>query len=232
MGEVGGYAYGGSVPAPVQSLDAATVAMTASGKSWGRLKAASNGNPYLHTIYDAFKVDAMGYDVVLDEVNKNWLKAGMNWSYLQATQDAVMELRQTFRDKYKGRPANSPLTEGEARQMMWFLQVPEGGKEPTNLTSKMSKIIHIPDGTPVDKQKEMGKEAARNILRHMKARGYDYRNSQPTVGMLNAFMEGFAKELNLTHRLGKMIQETNNKKAALAKKIRKEGHKVYQYYAH
>ena len=64
------------MPAPVQSLDAATVALTASGRSWARLDNASNGNPYLHTIYDAFKVDAMGYDVVLDEVNKNWLNAG------------------------------------------------------------------------------------------------------------------------------------------------------------
>ena len=43
--DVGGLAYGGSVPAPVQSLDAATVALTASGRSWARLDNASNGNP-------------------------------------------------------------------------------------------------------------------------------------------------------------------------------------------
>ena len=36
-------AYGGSLPGPVQSLDAATVAMSASGKSWDRLKMNSGG---------------------------------------------------------------------------------------------------------------------------------------------------------------------------------------------
>ena len=48
----GEYAYGGSLPGPVQSLDAATVAMSAAGPSWQKLKAKSNGKPYMHTIYD------------------------------------------------------------------------------------------------------------------------------------------------------------------------------------
>ena len=71
----GEYAYGGSLPGPVQSLDAATVAMSASGKSWDRSKMNSGGNPYMHTIYDAFKADANGFDVVVEEVNKNWMEA-------------------------------------------------------------------------------------------------------------------------------------------------------------
>ena len=41
----GEHAYGGSVVGPVQALDAATVARTASGKSWDKLKRASGGNP-------------------------------------------------------------------------------------------------------------------------------------------------------------------------------------------
>ena len=73
-GTPGLYAYGRSLPAPIQSIDASTVAQTVTGKSWEKLKAASNGNPYIHTIYDAFKVDANGYDVVLEEANKNWFE--------------------------------------------------------------------------------------------------------------------------------------------------------------
>ena len=42
----------------------------------------SGGNPYMHTIYDAFKADANGFDVVVEEVNKNWMEAASKWSYL------------------------------------------------------------------------------------------------------------------------------------------------------
>ena len=97
----GQHAYGGSVVAPVQAMDAATVALSASGKSWDKLTRASGGNPYMHTIYDAFKVDANGYDVVLEEVNKNWLNAGMNWSYLQATYDSTKEKMSEFQKEIK-----------------------------------------------------------------------------------------------------------------------------------
>ena len=236
-GEVGGYAYGGAVPAPVQSLDAATVALTASGKSWGRLRSASNGNPYLHTIYDAFKVDAMGYDVVLDEVNKNWLDAGMRWSYLEETKNSLDTLRGTFKEKYGNRPANDPLTEGEAAQMQWFLETKassEGKQYPANLYNKMGKLIDIPSGVDTTGAREMGVESAKRIVAQMKAAGYDIYNppKPPTVGHLKAFMRAFNDEVQIGPRLGRMVNETNNKKKELAKKIRRDGKKVYQYYAH
>ena len=235
--EVGGYAYGGSVPAPVQSLDAATVALTASGKSWGRLKSASNGAPYLHTIYDAFKVDAMGYDVVLDEVNKNWLDAGMKWSYLEETQNALDRLRTTFQEKYGKRPDNSPLTEGEARQMMWFLEISknkEGKPVPSNLINKMGKLIEVPANADSDMVHELSLDASRNIVKAMKSAGFDpyAPPTQPTVKHLKAFMKAFSGEVNIGPRLGKMVQETNNNKKKLAAKIKQDKAKVYQYYAH
>ena len=31
----------------------------------------------------------MGYDVVLEEVNKNWLYSSMKWSYLEETQKSL-----------------------------------------------------------------------------------------------------------------------------------------------
>ena len=235
--EVGGHAYGGAVPAPVQSLDAATVALTASGRSWDKLKTASNGNPYLHTIYDAFKVDAMGYDVVLDEVNKNWLNASMNWSYLEETQKAIENLRSKFAEKYGKRPANDPLTEGEARQMLWFLELAEsrqGKMYPKNLYNKMGKLIEVPDGADAETARDMGVEAAKRIVGKMHKAGYNLHSPPkvPTVGHLMAFMKAFSDELQLAPRLGRMVNETNSKKEKLAKKIRSDGHKVYQYYAH
>ena len=235
--EVGGYAYGGSVPAPVQSLDAATVALTASGKSWGRLKSASNGAPYLHTIYDAFKVDAMGYDVVLDEVNKNWLDAGMKWSYLEETQKALDKLDAVFNEKYGKRGDNEALTANEAAQMVWFLKASknkEGKLVPNNLISKMGKLIHVPDGADSDLVHEMAKESSRNIVGAMIKAGYDYRSppAQPTVKQLKVFMKAFKDEVNIGSRLGKMVQETNNNKKKLAAKIKQDKAKVYQYYAH
>ena len=102
----GDIAYGGSVPGPVQSTDAATVALTASGKSWNRLRAVSGGNPYIHTIYDAFKVDAMGYDAVLDEVNKNWIDVNFNWNYLEETKNSIDELNKKWSEKMRGRNNN------------------------------------------------------------------------------------------------------------------------------
>ena len=235
--EVGGYAYGGSVPAPVQSLDAATVALTASGRSWDKLKSASNGNPYLHTIYDAFKVDAMGYDVVLDEVNKNWLNASMNWSYLEETKKSVEALAEKFKAKYKDRLKTDPLTEGEARQMRWFLEMHPSKQNrpyPKNLYNKMGKLIEVPDGADPDTARDMGVAAAQRIVGKMQKAGYDLNSppTTPTVEHLMTFMRAFAEELQLTARLGRMINETNGKKEKLAKKIRSDGNKVYQYYAH
>ena len=236
-GEVGGYAYGGAVPAPVQSLDAATVALTASGKSWGKLKAASNGNPYLHTIYDAFKVDAMGYDVVLNEVNQNWLDAGMNWSYLEETQKALDSLRAKFQEKYGDRPNSSPLTQGEAAQMLWFLKLSEsqGGKMyPANLFNKMGKLVEIPSGTTSEDARAIGVDSAKRIVGAMQKAGYNVYSppKEVTVGHLKAFMKAFSDELQLAPRLGRMVNETNNKKKNLKAKIKSDGKKVYQYYAH
>ena len=45
----------------------------------------------MHTIYDAFKLDAMGFDVGVQEINNNWLEAGMKWSYLESTRESTEE---------------------------------------------------------------------------------------------------------------------------------------------
>ena len=230
--EAGGYAYGGSVPAPVQSLDAATVAMTASGKSWSKLKAKSQGKPYLHTIYDAFKVDAMGYDTVLEEVNQNWLDAGMNWSYLKETKNALASLREKWADKVGNLPDNSPVPSEIWAPVAFYLEPytnMEGKTFPKNLRYKLSNLME--DG---DKE-GVAYEASKFIVKHMKTEsGFDFYNppAQPTVKQLKTFVKLMGHQLDLNNRLNKMIDITEKNKAALKAKIKADGNKVYQYYSH
>ena len=237
----GEYAYGGSVPGPVQSLDAATVALTSSGKSWDKLKAKSMGNPYLHSIYDAFKMDAMGYDTVMEEVNKNWLNSAMNWSYLEETQKAVEKASKDFAAKAKERGLNSALTPNEALYMNWALEqhpTQSGKKMMKNLVNKMSKVAY--KGTN-DEKFQQAMQFSFKMQKEMQAVGYDVNNppANPTMGQLYTFVKVLGAELNVRQRLGKAVQKTNNNKKELKREILKRGYKTpsgemiaLQYYAH
>ena len=231
--EPGGIAYGGSVPGPVQSVDAATVALTASGKSWGRLRNASAGNPYLHTIYDAFKVDANGYDVVLDEVNKNWLDVGMKWSYLRETRNAVDSLRERWKDKTQGMTNTTPVPANMWKMAGYLLEpktTKSGNVYPTNLLNKLKKLIDVPEGKDVN---DLAFDATNRITKAMSKVGYNIK-SRPTPTMLHlkTFINAMSQELNLNNRLNHMITQTDLKKDKLKAKIKRDGNKVYQYYSH
>lgn len=103
-------AMNGSVVAPVQAVDAATVGLTLSGKSWDRLVKASNGNPYVHTIYDAFKMDANGYDVIMEEANSNWLETCKNYNYIEEAYKANIDNITALKDKIAKLPPNVPVS--------------------------------------------------------------------------------------------------------------------------
>ena len=234
--DYGGIAYGGSVPAPVQSVDAATVAMTASGRSWGKLRSASNGKPYLHTIYDAFKVDAMGYDVVLDEVNKNWLDAGMNWSYLEETRNAMDSLRERFQEKTKHLTNSDPVPP-DMWTMAGYLLSPVTSKTSGKqyfgvLQNKLDKLLEKHGDPLIDDN--LAYNATIAISKEMAKVGITPNKipEKPTMGQLRMFLKVLSKELNLNERLNKMVNETNRKKAELKERIKREGNKVYQYYSH
>ena len=236
-GAAGEHAYGGSVVAPVQALDATTVALTAAGPSWDRLSKASGGNPYMHTIYDAFKVDANGYDVVLEEVNKNWLNSAMNWSYLEATYSATQEKMQNFQTELKKRPQDEALSDNERLYMDWFLGLEEASSGKMYMKNYFKKM---PKFKPDMTEWEL-KESAKDMSNRMKAVGYDVYNppEKPTVRQLNAFVQGLAKNLNLKARMEDTIKRTNANKKILKQEILKRGYKTpsgeriaLQYYAH
>ena len=232
----GEIAYGGSVPAPVQSLDAATVAMSVTGRSWDKLKSASNGNPYMHTIYDAFKMDAMGYDVVLQEVNNNWLKASMEWSYLEETLKATQEAMKKWDTEMKNLPQEHKVDTtmaGPGRMIGWLLQVEQTDRGPRykNLVNKLKNLM-------ADADYEDAQQAASVILKHVRESGVD--PSQPvdvmTVRQIRKFVDALQVQLRFDPRMRAMIEKTNANKKRLKKKIEAQkvlkGNEVLQYYSH
>ena len=205
----GDVAYGGSIPGPVQSLDAATVTKTASGRSWERLKKASKGHPYIHTVYDAFKTDANGFDVVLEETNRNWLDLNMNWSYLESMAAATKAARNAGKEKFAGRPANSPLTDNEALMLRQWIVTDKDGK----LTALANRFMNLMENPA------QAADAAAFVKKEMIKSGYK-ANAQPTVGHLLAAINAIEKVLNVDSRLSSFANRTNAKKAKLKQEIK------------
>ena len=244
-GTPGEFAYGGSVVAPIQAVDAATVAMTASGKSWDRAGKASNGNPFLLTIYDAFKVDANGYDVFLEEINLNWMDATLDWSYLEQARNSLTEATKRFEEKMKGREPGDKLTDNEKVYMDWMLKVSpaaSGNMYMANLWGRMSKLTGTAGKVRTEEQLQEDRvRMSRVMAAEMKKVGYDPYNppSEPTVNQLKTFKGLLRNELNLLDRLPKIIKRTNSNKSALRKELLMNGYKTesgrripLQYYAH
>ena len=210
----GEIAYGGSVPAPVQSLDAATVAMTVTGESWDKLTQNSGGNPYVHTIYDAFKVDAMGYDVVLQEVNQNWMGASLKWSYLKEAKASLEKMKANFKKKNIEAGALSELTDNE-KKMIEYLS------DPKVLENKLSKYYKDLFDMKGDKE----------VLSIVKDLAFDFGNIKTRRDYSEAVLK-FIRIIDIDKRLDDMISKTEANKRKLRKKIKDTGVAVYQYYSH
>ena len=236
--QAGDYAYGGSVVGPVQALDAATVAKTASGPSWNRLKQASGNNPYMHSIYDAFKADAMGFDVVLEEVNQNWLNSSMDWSYLKETKKSTLSTMDEWRKEINKRKPDEVLTENERSYMDFILKAEYNAEGKPSMKNFYKKI-----GTAANFNKRGIKpfEAMKEMSAKMASVGYDWMNppAKPTVRQLRTFVDTLHKQLAVYDRLDRAINFTEKQKKELRKEIMKEGYKTrsgrtipLQYYAH
>ena len=231
-GTPGLYAYGRSLTTPVQALDASTVAQTVTGKSWDRLKQASGGNPYVHTIYDAFKVDANGYDVVLEEVNKNWLNTSFDWSYLEQTRDSYKRDWSKFRSELNKLPGDQVLNKKEhhgVNMMEWLLDTnPVSGK--INLINRIVKSTYKGNETEKDARTRAGKsvERAMQILTKM---GYKHGTGEATVEQYKWFVDFMHHQVyDLNDRNTRFTNTINAKKKDLRKRINPKT--VYQYYSH
>ena len=234
----GGVAFSGSIPGPVQALDADTVARAFSGKSWKKMEGASGGKPYMHPIYDAFKVDLNGFATSLEEVNNGWLDASAEWSYLESTRDGLDEAYAAFQEEYKDRSPRDPLSNQEAyymRSMLTQTESQSSGKLwPANLTRMFEKTL------------EKGKnEDADDFFKRSRDHAYDLINTirtpldKLTVADLREFNKQLRNKLDINHRLSTTIGSTNDKKKKLIRKARHEGLKLPngrtipgQYWAH
>jgi len=227
---IGGYAFGGSIPGPVQSIDAATVALSLTGSAWDNLNKASNNRPYVHTIYDAFKLDANGYDVALRDINNSWLRASMEWSYLKETQDALQRSFKNFDKKMKELPQNTPISIGmdsPYRKIGELLELHQGKNK--TYRKELFKLFKRMSGKDADVEPMMER-----FERSLEGAGIS-RNSSPTEltpAQINKVVREMAAILNYKNRLDSMIAKTEKNKAELKKEIINGGEAIYQYYTH
>ena len=195
---------------------------------------ASNGNPYIHTIYDAFKVDANGYDVVLKDVNKNWLDASFDWSYLEETSKSTKAAMDNFWKELNALPNNTELDSKEhhgVNTMIWLLS--EGTKQGTyNLTNRILKTTYNPNISEeqVGKQAKATTDYALKVLTKM---GFKPETGKVTAEQYKWFVKFMESRVYDIHRHNARITEkTNQQKGRLRQKITGSGQKVYQYYSH
>lgn len=229
----------GSVVGAVQATDSATLIKLHTGRSWERLNKSSNGNPYLHTIHDAIKVDAMSYDVVLDEVNKLWLETCMNYNYVEQAHKALDGISSKFRKDLQKIPKDTkvPISEGSKYQMIGYAmesetRVAASGKEYT-VYPNLEKYLKL-TGVPRDLARAKAWEivAASNI----------YSGSTATSPVnIQRFLRSFADAIKLTPRLRELESTIDSNKKSLYPMFAKQKNNgrwvataddIYQYYAH
>ena len=240
--EPGRWAYGGSLPGPIQSLDAATVISTYTGKSWNDISNAGKGSPYMFTIYDAFKMDANNYDVVLDEVNNNWMQTSLDYSYLQSVKDATTEMMKEYESNkasFLRQEANDPITKTEALYMKHLLQPVEASKNEKGKTyynARRSTLVNrlkamAPTTQPTDS--EQATYWIKSMSHALRKVGYNYdplsgSSVVPeviTYRQYYAFLDEFYKQMDFENQISKMISKTNKKKKILMELLQKQGFK-------
>lgn len=242
---IGGDALGASNPGPVQAIDAATVVMSVIGDSYNKLKAASKGKPYIHTIYDAFKADASGFDVVVKEVNTNWYNINKQYSYLREMQESYKNALERFNRRLDNYPKDQKIDikNSGLKKIGEFLDGKYDSKK--KKTNRRALKSFIKRNLPKD---ATGKESvdykmATVINKLIRANVLKDEHDIPThltpvqikmfIRILKEHMDekggGFDRSLN------EFIKHTDIQRAKLFDKIDqqvREGRLIAQYYAH
>ncbi len=104
--EIAGYARGRSSVIPTQSMDAATMVKTTTGKSWQKLvDAHPDGDPYFFQIYDAAKVDVHSFDVLQEEINQNWADITLTeYNFLEHAKENIENTYKEFMKTLEASP--------------------------------------------------------------------------------------------------------------------------------
>ena len=222
-------AVGASVPGPIHATDAYAITNTVSGRSWKKLKDASGGNPYFHSIYDAIKMDANGYDVVLEEINNNWYDANTKWNFLSAMSDSVAEVRKEMTETAKAiNPTERLNIDKDVDAFianMFVTDVSSKGNVYPKGAFDTFKNLYEPD---------IAMEYAKTFEVVMKNQGFDINNNtgEITGRQLQEAYSYFLKNFNIKRELDAQYARVSEKQKKLKSKLAAAGVKNYQYYAH
>lgn len=255
-GYIGGYALGGSNPAPVQSIDAATVVRTFSGKSADKLRnVSSTGKPYGLQIYDAFKLDVLNFDVMNKEVNQNWLQANKDYFYLALADEKMEQAFKKFTDKTKNskdpKEKVSIDIESGYRKIGDFLFSYERFNPDTkkmeltypSLTSffkrNLNPFITVNGIKKKKSSEQMTKEArqqANSFMSDLKARGIEANSKELTKEQVYLFVLLMSKAMNFNKdRKDFIYKEVEPARKSVFAEIDREQRNekmVAQYHAH
>lgn len=219
----------------IQSVDAATVLSVFTGRSWKRLVDGSNGKPYVYPIYDAFKVDANSYDIVLDEVNRNWAEITMNYNHIAEARKSLFEMVKGFRAKIdeeaKDNGGKVPIGEGSNFAMVGLAIKQSTDKFGNKRYEFLEKLIKNSGIAEEDK-------VARKIIQNS---GINPDSSEVSPQVLFNFIKAYNQGIQLKNRLIALEATIDKNKRDMYKLIGKQtksgkwiatASDIYQYFAH
>ena len=177
-------------------------------------------------------MDVNGYDVVLEEVNKNWKEAALKWSYLKEAKKSLDTAYDALKKIANEGKETDVLELADYKYVNYLVngRISAAG----NSAILMRKLRSL---APFDLDNKKGLKAAEEA----KARGkfgtdaakrlqkiIPPGSTTVTRKQLIQFMRAFAAETNIHQRLDKLIERTERDKKILEKQIKD----VYQYYTH
>ena len=247
LGRTGGKTFGGIIPGPIQSMDAATVALVSSGKAWVKLtEAAGSNTPYLHTIYDAFKLDPSNFQVGVKTINDTWLEANMGWNYLKQTRAALVSARNKFNNKMDKLTQGSQVSiSGDSGYRMFgeILNVMEVSDrvtgKPYKIRPELTRHLSAMHGGDKKSEKHIKEVKVKinkfnEILREAGI-GFQSHSSltpQQIKIVYNAFYTASEYGGNNKYSLNTFIKIIDKKRYNLFNKIKKSLASVLQFYGH
>lgn len=225
--DVGGFAWGGIIPGPVQAVDAATVVKSVTGNSWDKMSFDSAGTPYIHQIYDAFKFDVASFHSGLDEVNSNWANTALQWSYLEAAKEAQIESNKRFKEKLKSMPKNPDGT----LNLSDFPMIEAIVDEDNGVSLLGSKLKRLTDRKFPDAE-EGRKWQNGTAAKLIKNSGIPPGSPTATPQQIEKLVQSIFVEVNTSARMTRLINTVERDKKELGKKLLNPNNKIYQYYSH
>ena len=225
--DVGGFAWGGIIPGPVQAVDAATVVKSVTGKSWDKMSFDSGGTPYVHQIYDAFKFDIASFHSGLELVNRNWAETSLQWSYLEAAKEAQIASYKKFKQKLKTTPKNPDGTVNVAD----FPMVEAILDENNGVSLLGSKLKRLTDKV-FDSADEGMKWQNGTASKLIRSSGIPLGSTTAKPEHIEKLVQSIFMELNTSSRMNKLMSKVERDKQRLARIILDPNNKIYQYYSH